>query len=208
MLDINRILFYNINVYKNKGENYMLILASNSPRRKELLDMLGYEFVVRASDCDETTNITDPAEFVKELSKRKAKAIDFSEEDTVIGSDTVVAIDGKILGKPIDEDDATKMLRMLSGKTHTVYTGVTVLQNGTEITDAIACDVTFKEMTEMEILNYIKTKEPMDKAGAYAVQGKGSAFVEKLNGDYFAVVGFPCCYVNTVLNKLGIFPKN
>ena len=208
MLDINRILFYNINVYKNKGENYMLILASNSPRRKELLDMLGYEFVVRASDCDETTNITDPAEFVKELSKRKAKAIDFSEEDTVIGFDTVVAIDGKILGKPIDEDDAAKMLRMLSGKTHTVYTGVTVLQNGTEITDAIACDVTFKEMTEMEILNYIKTKEPMDKAGAYAVQGKGSAFVEKLNGDYFAVVGFPCCYVNTVLNKLGIFPKN
>ena len=208
MLDINRILFYNINVYKNKGENYMLILASNSPRRKELLDMLGYEFVVRASDCDETTNITDPAEFVKELSKRKAKAIDFSEEDTVIGFDTVVAIDGKILGKPIDEDDAAKMLRMLSGKTHTVYTGVTVLQNGTEITDAIACDVTFKEMTEMEILNYIKTKEPMDKAGAYAVQGKGSAFVEKLNGDYFAVVGFPCCYVNTILNKLGIFPKN
>lgn len=208
MLDINRILFYNINVYKNKGENYMLILASNSPRRKELLDMLGYEFVVKASDCDETTNITDPAELVKELSKRKAKAIDFSEEDTVIGSDTVVAIDGEILGKPIDEDDAAKMLRMLSGKTHTVYTGVTVLQNGTEITDAIACDVTFKEMTEMEILNYIKTKEPMDKAGAYAVQGKGSAFVEKLNGDYFAVVGFPCCYVNTVLNKLGIFPKN
>ena len=194
---------------KTKGENYMLILASNSPRRKELLSMLGYEFVVKASDCDETTtDIIDPALLVKELSLRKAKAIEFSEDDTVIGSDTVVAINGIILGKPTDEDDAAKMLRMLSGKTHTVYTGVTFLQKDVEITDVIACDVTFKEMTETEILNYIKSNEPMDKAGAYAVQGKGSAFVEKLNGDYFAVVGFPCCYVNTILNKLGIFPKN
>ena len=186
----------------------MLILASNSPRRKELLSMLGYEFVVIASDCDETTNITEPSELVKELSLRKAKAIDFCDDDIVIGSDTVVAIDGKILGKPVDEDDAAKMLRLLSGKTHTVYTGVTVLQDNTEITESISCDVTFKEMTETEILNYIKTGEPMDKAGAYAVQGKGSAFVEKLNGDYFAVVGFPCCYINKILNKLGIFPKN
>ena len=186
----------------------MLILASNSPRRKELLSMLGYEFVVKASDCDETTDIIDPALLVKELSLRKAKAIEFSEDDTAIGSDTVVAINGIILGKPTDEDDAAKMLRMLSGETHTVYTGVTFLQKDVEITDVIACDVTFKEMTETEILNYIKSNEPMDKAGAYAVQGKGSAFVEKLNGDYFAVVGFPCCYVNTILNKLGIFPKN
>ena len=193
---------------KIKGENYMLILASNSPRRKELLSMLGYEFVVKASDCDETTDIIDPALLVKELSLRKAKAIEFSEDDTVIGSDTVVAINGIILGKPTDEDDAAKMLRMLSGETHTVYTGVTFLQKDVEITDVIACDVTFKEMTETEILNYIKSNEPMDKAGAYAVQGKGSAFVEKLNGDYFAVVCFPCCYVNTILNKLGIFPKN
>ena len=186
----------------------MLILASNSPRRKELLSMLGYEFVVKASDCDESTDIAEPAELVKELSLRKAKAVKIGAEDTIIGSDTVVAINGKILGKPKDENDAADMLRILSGKTHTVYTGVTVIQNGTIITDAISCDVTFKEMTETEISNYIKTNEPMDKAGAYAVQGKGSAFVEKLNGDYFAVVGFPCCFVNTVLNKLGIFPKN
>ena len=186
----------------------MLILASNSPRRKELLSMLGYEFVVKASDCDESTNITEPAELVKELSLRKAKSLKVNAEDTVIGSDTVVAINGKILGKPVDENDAAEMLKTLSGKTHTVYTGVTVIQNDIVITEAISCDVTFKEMTETEILNYVKTKEPMDKAGAYAVQGKGSAFVEKLNGDYFAVVGFPCCYVNTVLNKLGIFPKN
>ena len=99
------------------------------------------------------------------------------------------------------------MLKMLSGKTHTVYTGVTVLQKDTEITKAVSCDVTFKEMTDVEISSYIKTGEPMDKAGAYGIQGKGSAYVEKINGDYFAVVGFPCCYVNSVLNKLGIFPS-
>ncbi|MBQ4132055.1 MAG: septum formation protein Maf [Clostridia bacterium] len=185
----------------------MLILASNSPRRKELLAMLGFEFVVKASDCDESTNLTNPAELVKELSKRKAKAIEISAEDTVIGSDTVVAINGNILGKPVDENDAFNMLKLLSGNTHTVYTGVTVLQNGNEITDCISCDVTFKDMTDDEIICYIKTGEPMDKAGAYAIQGKGSAFVEKINGDYFAVVGFPCCYINSVLNKLGIFPK-
>lgn len=185
----------------------MLILASNSPRRKELLAMLGFEFVVKASDCDESTNLTNPAELVKELSKRKAKAIEISADDTVIGSDTVVAINGNILGKPVDENDAFNMLKLLSGNTHTVYTGVTVLQNGNEITDCISCDVTFKDMTDDEINSYIKTGEPTDKAGAYAIQGKGSAFVEKINGDYFAVVGFPCCYINSVLNKLGIFPK-
>ena len=185
----------------------MLILASNSPRRKELLSMLGYEFVVKAANCDENTDIKEPSLLVKELSKRKALAIEADKNDTVIGSDTVVAINDKILGKPKDEKAAAKMLKMLSGKTHTVYTGVTVLQNGKEITDVVSCDVTFKEMTETEILNYIKTGEPMDKAGAYAIQGKGSAFVEKINGDYFAVVGFPCCYVNNVLNKLGLYPK-
>lgn len=186
----------------------MLILGSNSPRRKELLAMLGFEFIVRPSNCDETTDITDPELLVKELSKRKAFGVKAEKTDTVIGSDTVVSINGSILGKPKDENDAFNMLKLLSGNTHTVYTGVTVLQNGNEITDCISCEVTFKDMTDDEIIGYIKTGEPMDKAGAYAIQGKGSAFVQKINGDYFAVVGFPCCYVNTVLNKIGIFPKN
>ncbi len=184
----------------------MLILASNSPRRKELLSMLGYEFIIKVSNCDENTEITEPAELVKELSLRKAKAVEADINDVVIGSDTVVAINGKILGKPTNESDAIQMLRMLSGKTHTVYTGVTVIKNKTEITECISCDVTFKNMTDEEIKMYVDSGEPMDKAGAYGIQGKGSAFVEKINGDYFAVVGFPCCYVNTVLNKLGIFP--
>lgn len=185
----------------------MLILASNSPRRKELLGMLGYDFEVRPSDCDETTDICDPAKLVKELSKRKAHAVARTADDTVIGSDTVVAIGSVILGKPKNEANAVKMLRMLSGKTHTVYTGITVIKGNTVITDAVPCDVTFKALSEKEINDYVACGEPMDKAGAYGIQGKGSAFVEKINGDYFAVVGFPCCYVNTVLNKLGIYPN-
>lgn len=185
----------------------MLILASNSPRRKELLSMLGYEFIVKASDCNEDTDITDPYLLVKELAKRKATGIVRADNDTVIGSDTVVAIDGKILGKPQDAKDAANMLKLLSGKTHTVYTGVSVLQGENEITNVVSCDVTFKKMTDEEISNYVSSGEPMDKAGAYGIQGKGSAYVERISGDYFAVVGFPCCYVNSVLNKLGVFPS-
>ena len=200
LLNYNTYIFF-------KDVNLVLILASNSPRRKELLSMLGYEFVVRPSNCDENTDITEPHVLVKELAKRKAKAVSFNDTDTVIGSDTVVAIGGKILGKPKDKNDAINMLRLLSGKTHTVYTGVCILQKNCEISETISCDVTFKTMTEKEIIDYVDSLEPMDKAGSYAIQGKGSAFVEKINGDYFAVVGFPCCYVNTVLNQLGIYPN-
>lgn len=185
----------------------MLILASNSPRRKELLSMLGYEFEIRPSECDESTDIKNPSELVKELSLRKARAVNRLSSDTVIGSDTVVAINGEILGKPQDTNAAANMLKMLSGKTHTVYTGVSILQGETEITEAVSCDVTFKKMSDEEIAYYIQSGEPMDKAGAYGIQGKGSAYVEKINGDYFAVVGFPCCYINSVLNKLGVFPS-
>ena len=158
----------------------MLILASNSPRRKELLSMLGYEFVVKASDCDESTDITEPAELVKELSLRKAKAVKVGAEDTVIGSDTVVAINGKILGKPVDENDAAEMLKMLSNKTHTVYTGVTVIQNDMQITEVISCDVTFKKMTETEILNYIKTKSLWIKPARMPYKAKARLLLKSL----------------------------
>lgn len=184
----------------------MLILASNSPRRKELLSMLGYEFIVSPSDCDESTNIKNPKQLVKELSFRKASAVERSADDTVIGSDTVVAIGKKILGKPKNEAEAFNMLKSLSGKTHTVHTGVTVLNDEFSIVDCVSCKVTFKRMTDKEISDYIKTNEPMDKAGAYGIQGKGSAFVKAVHGDYFAVVGFPCCYIDTVLKKLNIYP--
>lgn len=182
----------------------MLILASNSPRRKELLQMLGYDFEVRPADCDESTRHTDPKRMVKALSKRKAEAVSRDTQDTVIGSDTVVAVRRRILGKPKDEADAFRMLSMLSGRTHTVHTGVTVLQGDRCITKCISCRVIFKRMTDQEIYDYIATKEPMDKAGAYGIQGKASAYISAVHGDYFAVVGFPCCYVDTVLTKLGI----
>lgn len=184
----------------------MLILASNSPRRKELLSMLGYEFLVLPSDCDESTNIKNPKKLVKELSYRKAYAVKRDCNDTVIGSDTVVAIGKRILGKPQNEADAFNMLKLLSGKTHTVYTGVTVLNNENVITDCISCRVTFKRMIDKEIKEYIETNEPMDKAGAYGIQGRGSAFVKAVHGDYFAVVGFPCCYIDSILKKIGVFP--
>lgn len=182
----------------------MLILASNSPRRKELLSMLGYTFEVRPADCDESTHLTNPKRVVKELSKRKAKAVACAPTDTIIGSDTVVAIGKKILGKPRDEADAFQMLSLLSGHTHTVHTGVTVLQGERAVTKCISCKVTFKKMTEQEICDYIATKEPMDKAGAYGIQGKASAYISKVHGDYFAVVGFPCSCIDSILSEFGI----
>ncbi len=182
----------------------MLILASNSPRRKELLSMLGYTFEVCPADCDESSNIRNPRKLVKELSKRKAQAVIRDSNDVVIGSDTVVAIGNHILGKPKNEFTAIDMLKRLSGRTHKVHTGVTVIKGETVITKCISCKVTFRKLSEKEILDYVATGEPMDKAGAYGIQGKASAFIPKISGDYFAVVGFPCCFVDKTLKALGI----
>ncbi len=184
----------------------MIILASNSPRRKELLSLLGYNFKVIPADCDENINIKNPKKLVKELSFKKAKCIKADMNDIVIGSDTVVAIKNKILGKPKDTEDAFNMLNVLSGKTHTVHTGITVIKNNICITKCISSKVKFRKITHQEILDYIKTNEPMDKAGAYAVQGKGSAFVKSIKGDYFSIVGFPCSYVDLLLKKFGEKP--
>ncbi len=176
-----------------------ILLASNSPRRRELLSQAGIDFEVKVSDVDENIGETDPEELVKKLSRLKAGAVYGNNKDrTVIGADTVVSIDGRILGKPTDKDDAFAMLRMLSGKTHQVFTGVTIFFPGEEPdaepeikTFAEKTDVTFYELTDEEIENYIETGEPMDKAGAYAIQGKGAVLVEKISGDYNTVVGLP-----------------
>lgn len=185
----------------------MLILASNSPRRQELLTMLGYTFEVRPSDCDESSNIRNPRKLVEELSKRKAKTVICNSDDVVIGSDTVVAIGRDILGKPKDELDAVNMLQKLSGRTHNVHTGVTIIKDKTVITKSISCKVKFRRLSKKEILDYVSTGEPMDKAGAYGIQGKASAFIPKINGDYFSVVGFPCCFVDKTLQFLEIDKK-
>jgi len=180
----------------------MIILASASPRRRELLGQI-CDFEVRATDCDESCALTSPEELVCELSKRKAQACRAGTEDTVIGADTVVALDGEILGKPKDAEDAKNMLRKLSGRTHSVFTGVTVLKNGGAHTFCERTDVTFYELSEELIDRYVDTKEPYDKAGAYGIQGKGCVLVKGICGDYFNVVGLPMGRLYHLLNTIG-----
>lgn len=178
----------------------MLILASKSPRRKELLSLITNDFVIRSADVDESLpeNIS-PAKAVEYLSK--IKAIPFKNDvDTVIGADTVVAADGKILGKPADRKDAYNMLKMLSGKYHSVFTGVTVIKPNSIQTLSVETKVKFFELTDSEIYNYTETGECDDKAGAYGIQGKGALLVEKIEGDYFNVVGLPVSTLNKMLS--------
>ena len=169
----------------------MLILASKSPRRKELLSIITEDFVIRTADVDESLpcNI-EPDKAVEYLSKIKAEPFN-NGVDTVIGADTVVAVDGKILGKPKDRDDAYNMLRMLSGKYHSVFTGVTVIKPTGSITFSVETKVKFFDLTDDEINAYIDTSEPYDKAGSYGIQGRGALLVKKIEGDYFNVVGLP-----------------
>lgn len=180
----------------------MIILASQSPRRQELLKLITSDFEIKVSNVDETLpdKIT-PKEAVMYLSK--IKAVPFADGDNiVIGADTVVALDGKILGKPKSEENAKEMLRFLSGRTHSVFTGVTLASDKKTKTFAVETKVKFFELTNEEIDAYIKTKEPFDKAGAYGIQGYGSLLVEKIDGDYFNVVGLP---VSTLARELKAF---
>lgn len=170
-----------------------IILASASPRRKELLSTAGLEFTVRVADVEEVIdeNAT-PDEVVMSLALQKAQAVAQADPTaTVIGADTVVVLDGEILGKPENEQNAIEMLTALSGRSHTVYTGVAII-NGEKIKNFCeATQVEFFPLTEDEIRGYVATGEPMDKAGAYGIQGKGCVLVRKIDGDYFNVVGLP-----------------
>lgn len=180
----------------------MIILASQSPRRQELLKLITSDFEIKVSNVDETLpdKIT-PKEAVMYLSKIKAEP--FADgDDIVIGADTVVALDGKILGKPKSKENAREMLRFLSSRTHSVFTGVTLASDKKTKTFAVETKVKFFELTNEEIDAYIKTKEPFDKAGAYGIQGYGSLLVEKIDGDYFNVVGLP---VSTLARELKAF---
>lgn len=174
-----------------------IILASASPRRKELLKNMGLDFSVRVSDADESSVSKDvpPYIYVQELAFIKAAAVAKSapKDSIVIGADTIVVNDGEILGKPKDEDDAFDILSSLSGKTHQVYTGYCVMRvsDAYTVCERVCTDVTFKKLTGEKIRRYIETGEPMDKAGAYGIQGYGAMLIEKINGDYFNVVGLP-----------------
>lgn len=184
-----------------------IVLASKSPRRKELLSMLDLEFEIITADIDETLNPDiSVCETVSHLSYQKAAAVaEKVDEDTVIiSADTVVEYGGKIFGKPKDEFDAEKTLKLLSGNTHNVFTGVTVLQGKKSLTETVKTEVSFRDISDSEISAYIKSREPMDKAGAYGIQGRASKFVNHINGDYFNVVGLPVCTLSIMLKEFGI----
>ena len=171
-----------------------IILASASPRRREILTTLDIPFRVVASDADESLPLgIAPAEAVETLAARKAAAVAAlcGGDEVILAADTVVAIDGEILGKPADEAEAAAMLRRLSGRVHVVYTGVAIRRGGEVRVAHEATRVRFAALTEADIAAYIATGEPMDKAGAYAIQGRAARFVEGIVGDYFNVVGLP-----------------
>lgn len=182
-----------------------LILASSSPRRKELLANLHLTFEVFSCNVDESFDpVLSPEEIVMELSSRKAKAVSKQNPSSfIIGADTVVVLEGTVLGKPKDNTEAFSMLQSLSGKAHAVYTGVAIITPEKEIQFYVKTDVVFWELSDDEIEAYIHTGEPFDKAGAYGIQGFGSMFVKEIHGDYFAVVGLPVSKTIRELRNVG-----
>lgn len=185
-----------------------IILASQSPRRRELLERMGVrDFRIVTPNIDEHMDRNlPPEELVRRISLEKALAVQAQEGNgpIIIAADTVVALDGAVLGKPADQLEAFKMLSTLSGCRHQVYTGVTVLRGEERYTVSEETTVTFRELTSEEIDRYIATGEPMDKAGAYGIQGYGALLVEGIQGDYYNVMGLPVCRLGCLLRQLGV----
>lgn len=180
-----------------------LILASQSPRRKELLGLFRIPFVIRSADIDESMDPGKPAsEEVARVSRAKALATPREKGDVVIAADTIVVCAGQVLGKPRDEADAYRMLRLLSGRDHQVMTGITVLRDQQELVHTEITDIHFRELSDREIYAYIATKEPMDKAGSYGIQGGAALFAEKMAGDYYNVMGLPVCRLGQMLRTI------
>ena len=186
-----------------------IILASQSPRRRELLERMGIsQFDVIPAKGEERAdpNLT-PDQLVEELSRQKAAEIAAGNPDAlIIAADTVVAVDGTVLGKPHDRDDAVRMLQTLSGREHTVYSGLTVCWQGRSVTQHEATAVRFRPLSETDIDHYVSTGEPMDKAGSYGIQGYGCTLVEGISGDYYNVVGLPVCRLSQILSGFGLDP--
>ncbi len=181
-----------------------IILASKSPRRREILENLGVKFEIIVADTDESSDIKDPCELVMTLAARKGRAVlkllgENVKDTLIIACDTLVYADGEFLGKPRDRADAERMIKMLSGESHSVISGLYVYYNGHEARDAAETKVFFDKLTAEEIQAYLDTSEPYDKAGAYAIQGRASAYIRGIEGDYFNVVGLP---VNTLCKLL------
>ena len=185
-----------------------IVLASGSPRRQELLNRIGItEFDIRVPEADETypAGLT-PAQVVECISRKKADAAALlcTPDEIVITADTMVFLDDKRLGKPADEEDALRMLTALQGRQHTVCTGVTVRRGAEVLTEAEETAVFFREATKEELLSYIRSGEPMDKAGSYGIQGLGSLLVEKIDGDFFNVMGLPLLRLSRMLAQFGV----
>ena len=190
---------------------YQVILASGSPRRKELLELIGVDFKIITSNKEEVITSTNPEEVVKELSTMKAEdvAAGVAGPAIILGADTVVAHGGRILGKPKDKADAVNMIRSLAGDDHYVYTGVCMIRKEADgsvkkISFAEGTKVTVYPMTEEEIEQYVATNEPMDKAGAYAIQGLFAPYIKGIEGDYYNIVGFPIAGIYQRLKAEGI----
>ena len=180
-----------------------LILASASPRRKELLEKFGVPFVIRVADIDETMDVSRSAyEEVGRVSRLKALAVTRETDDILIAADTIVVCQGKVLGKPKDEAEAKAMLQLLSGRDHQVMTGCTVLRGETSVTFTEVTDLHFRLLTEKEIDRYVASGEPMDKAGSYGIQGGAALFCQRMVGDYYNVMGLPVCRLGMTLKEI------
>lgn len=188
----------------------MLILASQSPRRSELLQMAGFDFRCIPSNAEENIeNAADTAQLTMQLALQKARAVKKDRTgDVVIGSDTVVEIDGRILGKPLNRADAVSMIKMLSGRIHTVTTGVAICTDSADEVFAVCAKVEFYDLSDGEIEAYVATGEPMDKAGAYGIQGKGALLVKGIEGDFYTVMGLPVAELARRLKNYGVVPRS
>lgn len=186
-----------------------IILASTSPRRKELLEMVGLQFEVIPTGYDEQMdNHTDPEKLVKLFSQEKAYSIqDDAPNAIIIAADTIVVLNGKIFGKPKNKEENIEMLRQLTGTTHTVMTGYTVLDTASQkiVTKVVKTHLTMVKLSLEEIITYIEKENPFDKSGGYSIQSRGSIFTEKIEGDYYNVVGLPVCSLAETLKEFGVY---
>ena len=182
-----------------------LILASQSPRRRELLGLTGLDFIVRAADIDETMDERKPpVEEVARVSREKALAVSREPDDVVSAADTSVVCEGEVLGKPKDAQDAFRMLSLLSGRSHEVMTGMTVLRGDEIVTHTEVTKLRFRNLLPEEVNAYIASGEPMDKAGAYGIQGGAALFCTRMEGDYYNVMGLPVCALSVILRTFGL----
>ena len=190
-------------IESTKGSFMHLILASQSPRRRELLGLFHRPFIIRVADIDEAMDPgLPPYDEVARVSRAKAEAVFRQADDIVVAADTIVVCAGRTLGKPHSEAEAAEMLRLLSGRDHQVMTGMTVLRGEASVTCTEVTDIHFRPLSEKEIESYIATGEPMDKAGAYGIQGGAALFAQRMVGDYYNVMGLPVCRLYEILTQL------